>query len=46
MENTSMKPGNNFIMPGFPKVVRIEPSAFCNLRCRHCPTGHINIARG
>jgi len=23
----------------FPKVIRIEPSATCNLSCIHCPTG-------
>ncbi|MCK9492381.1 MAG: radical SAM protein [Sulfurimonas sp.] len=28
----------NFIYK-FPKVVRIEPSATCNLSCIHCPTG-------
>ena len=30
---------NEFRIKKLPKVVRIEPSAACNLRCRHCPTG-------
>lgn len=30
----------------FPPVIRIEPSASCNLECRHCPTGTIDMARG
>ncbi len=30
----------------FPRVVRIEPSSLCNLRCRHCPTGTVEIQRG
>lgn len=29
-----------------PRVVRIEPSAKCNLSCRHCPTGTIEMSRG
>ena len=29
-----------------PRVVRIEPSAKCNLSCRHCPTGTIEMTRG
>ena len=28
-----------------PKVLRIEPSSACNLRCLHCPTGTINMKR-
>ena len=30
----------------FPKVVRIEPAGACNLRCVHCPTGTVSMARG
>ncbi len=30
----------------FPRVVRIEPAAACNLACSHCPTGTIVMARG
>jgi radical SAM protein with 4Fe4S-binding SPASM domain len=30
----------------FPRVVRIEPSGACNLRCSHCPTGTIKMQRG
>lgn len=30
----------------FPRVVRIEPSAICNLKCRHCPTGTVDMKRG
>jgi radical SAM protein with 4Fe4S-binding SPASM domain len=30
----------------FPRVVRIEPSAKCNLACSHCPTGTIDMVRG
>ena len=33
------------ILP-FPRVVRIEPSAKCNLACSHCPTGTVDMARG
>lgn len=29
----------------FPKVVRIEPSSLCNLKCIHCPTGTTNANR-
>ena len=29
-----------------PRVVRIEPSAKCNLSCRHCPTGTTEMIRG
>lgn len=29
-----------------PPVVRIEPASACNLRCRHCPTGVADMARG
>ena len=29
----------------FPKVVRIEPSAKCNLACSHCPTGTVEMPR-
>ena len=29
-----------------PRVIRIEPSAKCNLSCRHCPTGTVEMARG
>lgn len=30
----------------FPRVVRIEPSAACNLTCSHCPTGTVEMQRG
>ncbi|OHB70606.1 MAG: hypothetical protein A2W23_03220 [Planctomycetes bacterium RBG_16_43_13] len=30
----------------FPRVVRIEPSSKCNLKCSHCPTGIIDMERG
>lgn len=30
----------------FPKVVRIEPAAKCNLACSHCPTGTVDMPRG
>lgn len=30
----------------FPRVVRIEPSSKCNLKCSHCPTGTIEMERG
>ena len=30
----------------FPRVVRIEPAASCNLRCSHCPTGTVELERG
>ena len=29
----------------FPHVLRIEPSAKCNLMCSHCPTGTIELGR-
>jgi len=29
-----------------PPVIRIEPSASCNLACAHCPTGTIEMTRG
>lgn len=29
---------NQYSLP-FPPVVRIEPAASCNFKCRHCPTG-------
>ena len=29
-----------------PKVIRIEPSSQCNLRCLHCPTGVMDMDRG
>ena len=35
----------NFIVKDFPRVVRIEPSSLCNLKCIHCPTGTVNIPR-
>lgn len=28
-----------------PPVVRIEPASVCNLRCTHCPTGVVKMAR-
>lgn len=34
-----------FFLP-FPRVVRIEPSSLCNLRCSHCPTGTVDMKRG
>ncbi|HUH42997.1 MAG TPA: radical SAM protein [Sulfurimonas sp.] len=30
---------NNKFIYKFPEVIRIEPSATCNLSCIHCPTG-------
>lgn len=30
----------------FPRVMRIEPAAACNLRCSHCPTGTVSMKRG
>lgn len=30
---------NNKFVCKFPEVIRIEPSATCNLSCIHCPTG-------
>ncbi len=30
----------------FPKVIRIEPSGSCNLKCSHCPTGTVLMRRG
>lgn len=30
----------------FPRVVRIEPAAACNLSCSHCPTGTVEMVRG
>lgn len=30
----------------FPKVLRIEPTSLCNLKCIHCPTGTLNKNRG
>lgn len=30
----------------FPRVVRIEPSGACNLKCLHCPTGTVHMSRG
>lgn len=33
-------------IPVFPRVVRIEPSSLCNLKCIHCPTGNVNMKRG
>lgn len=30
----------------FPRVVRIEPAAKCNLACSHCPTGTVDMVRG
>ncbi|MGJ0302812.1 radical SAM protein [Aliarcobacter cryaerophilus] len=30
---------NNKYLCKFPEVIRIEPSATCNLSCIHCPTG-------
>lgn len=33
-------------VPVFPRVVRIEPSSLCNLKCRHCPTGTVDMKRG
>ncbi|MBN1824461.1 MAG: radical SAM protein [Endomicrobiales bacterium] len=36
---------NEFVRP-FPKIFRIEPSAACNLRCRHCPTSTIKDYKG
>jgi MoaA/NifB/PqqE/SkfB family radical SAM enzyme len=29
-----------------PPVIRIEPASACNLRCGHCPTGTVEMARG
>ncbi|MBF0621726.1 MAG: radical SAM protein [Magnetococcales bacterium] len=33
-------------IPEFPHVVRIEPASACNLACRHCPTGTVDMERG
>ena len=33
-------------MRDLPPVIRIEPASSCNLRCRHCPTGVAEMARG
>jgi radical SAM protein with 4Fe4S-binding SPASM domain len=30
----------------FPRVVRVEPAAACNLKCSHCPTGTVDMKRG
>lgn len=30
----------------FPRAVRIEPAAACNLTCSHCPTGTVEMERG
>jgi radical SAM protein with 4Fe4S-binding SPASM domain len=30
----------------FPRVLRIEPAAACNLACSHCPTGTVTMTRG
>lgn len=30
---------------GFPSVVSIEPSAYCNLRCPECPSGNGDLLR-
>lgn len=30
----------------FPRVIRIEPAAACNLSCSHCPTGTVAMPRG
>ena len=30
----------------FPRVLRIEPAAKCNLACSHCPTGTVDMVRG
>lgn len=35
----------DYIRP-FPGVIRIEPAGACNLRCSHCPTGTVAMARG
>jgi radical SAM protein with 4Fe4S-binding SPASM domain len=39
---------NKFIVEKLPKVIRIEPSSICNLKCYHCPTGTNppNVSRG
>lgn len=34
-----------YVLP-FPEIVRIEPSAACNLKCLHCPTGTVAMPRG
>lgn len=30
----------------FPRVIRLEPSGICNLKCTHCPTGTVEMERG
>lgn len=39
------KPKSQYWRP-FPRVVRIEPAAVCNLSCSHCPTGTVDMVRG
>lgn len=34
------------ILPEYPPVIRIEPAGACNLACRHCPTGTVDLRRG
>lgn len=36
---------DKYILP-FPRVIRIEPSSLCNLKCRHCSTGTVEMKRG
>ncbi len=37
---------NKKFVENIPKVIRIEPSASCNLKCIHCPTGTIGSIKG
>lgn len=46
LQKSSMNPENSFIIETFPRVIRIEPSSLCNLKCLHCPTGTIDMPRG
>jgi radical SAM protein with 4Fe4S-binding SPASM domain len=36
---------SGYVRP-FPRVLRIEPAAACNLTCSHCPTGTVKMVRG
>jgi radical SAM protein with 4Fe4S-binding SPASM domain len=35
----AIRVSSDFSVQPLPRVVRIEPSGACNLRCMHCPTG-------
>jgi radical SAM protein with 4Fe4S-binding SPASM domain len=38
--------GEKIMSLDFPRVLRIEPAAKCNLACSHCPTGTVEMSRG